>query len=377
MSTQENLDDKNSINSNDSNKLSNNEGTYDYEAVKRNNAGINFHKSEQEALAERGLSPKGEDCDMNTLTMEMPDSISHVFLISMSVASVLAISKFIVGFYSGSVSVALSSVDSLLDLMFSAMNFVLSKLALKPADDKHRYGLGKLEPLAAFLQSMFFMAVSGYILYAAVMRYMEGNYHIQTDIAIWVMAFSTIATLFLIIVLRHYHKKYNSKIIEADITHYSTDLVSNIGVLVALVLIFYTDYVIIDLIMSVIIACVLFYLSYKVFSGSISELLDESADEATIEIIENIVSSYKEIISVHEFKTRKSGRKLFVEMHIEICGKLSLYDAHFIADKIEGEIKKQVQFSEVVTHLDPCKYANEHTGDDVNDKNCHLRCKYE
>lgn len=54
----------------------------------------------------------------------------------------------------------------------------------------------------------------------------------------------------------------------------------------------------------------------------------------------------------HKLKTRKSGRIRYVELHLVFPENKSIKDAHDICDKIEYEIKQDLNYSEIMIHLE-------------------------
>ena len=82
-------------------------------------------------------------------------------LFAIASASVLALSKFSAGMFSGSMAVLSSGLDSMLDIFMSGMNFLAIREAAKPADYRHQYGHGKAENLAALIQSLVIIFTGG------------------------------------------------------------------------------------------------------------------------------------------------------------------------------------------------------------------------
>ena len=68
-----------------------------------------------------------------------------VFLIALKATS---------SWWTGSISVWASLLDSLLDLFASIMNFIAVRAASRPADEDHSYGHGKAESLTSLFQTL-------------------------------------------------------------------------------------------------------------------------------------------------------------------------------------------------------------------------------
>ena len=74
---------------------------------------------------------------------------------ALATAILLALSKAVAWWLSGSVSLLAGLTDSLLDGAASLLNLLAVHYALRPADEDHRYGHGKAEALAGLAQALF------------------------------------------------------------------------------------------------------------------------------------------------------------------------------------------------------------------------------
>src|SRR6201997_2542808 len=153
-----------------------------------------------------------------------------------TVAALLIAAKFLAWLETGSVALLSSLVDSLLDAVASLVNLVAVRHAMSPADREHRFGHGKAEPLAVLGQSAFIIG-SAMLLFAEAARRLIWPAPVENPPAgIAVMIFSIAVTLGLVIYQRYVVRRTGSIAVSADELHYRSDLVLNLGVIVALVL---------------------------------------------------------------------------------------------------------------------------------------------
>jgi hypothetical protein len=80
--------------------------------------------------------------------------------------------------------------------------------------------------------------------------------------------------------------------------------------------------------------------AFKIFGGSYYELMDTEFDEADRKRIKDIVKAHKEVISLHDLRTRRAGQNSFIQMHLELPPDMTLAEAHRISDEVEAEIMK-------------------------------------
>ena len=72
-----------------------------------------------------------------------------------------------------SVAVLSSLIDSLLDGFASLITMLAVHHALVPADDEHRFGHGKAEPLAALAQAAFVTGSAAILILQAINRFLH------------------------------------------------------------------------------------------------------------------------------------------------------------------------------------------------------------
>ena len=259
---------------------------------------------------------------------------------SSSMAFVLAILKVIVGFLTGSVAVIASAVDSILDMFVSIFNMIAVKVSESPANDVFNYGRGKIEGIAALFEGLLIISSAIFIVYEAVNKFIHHEAITQINLAFYVMIVSTIATFFLVMFLNYVAKKTDSLVIKSDATHYKTDLISNVAIIIVLVLVKLTGYYQIDFIVSVLIAMYIFKEALELVKDGFLNLLDVSLDFQTVEKIKEIIKKEPLVLDFHCLRTRQSGNRNFVDVHLVLTPDMKLKLAHTIIEKVEEKIRE-------------------------------------
>ena len=109
-----------------------------------------------------------------------------------------------------------------------------------------------------------------------------------------------------------------------------------------------------DPIASFIIALFILRLGYKIIMAGISQVVDKAADQTTCEAIKEIVNKHPEVKSLDDVKTRMFGMKLYVDLEIGLDYRLSLEEAHAIAEKIHDEIEEAIpEVIHCMIHVNP------------------------
>jgi len=272
---------------------------------------------------------------------------------SVTTALLLISVKIVAWFITDSVSIMATLIDSSLDVLASLVNLIAVRHALQPADKEHRFGHGKAEALAGMGQSMFIAGSAGILLLQAIERIIHPQVEmLGIDIGIGVMIFSIVATLVLISFQKYVIKQTNSTAIKADALHYQTDLWVNGSVIAALILASY-GYSHFDAVFALGIAIFILYSAWAIVKESIDLLMDHELPTEERHKIKAVVLNYPDARGCHDLRTRRSGTKVFIQLHLELDSSLSLYDAHAISDSVEAELKKLFTDVEIIIHEDP------------------------
>ncbi len=279
----------------------------------------------------------------------------RVALIAAASALILASGKMTTGFFSGSMAVLSSGVDSLLDVFMSAMNFYAIKKASEPADEQHRYGHGKAEDIAATFQSLIIVLSGFYIIARSVHAYMHKQAISYTFVDFFVMGLSLVSSFVISAALLRVGNKTDSRALKADALHYRSDLYSNSGALLAIILTYYTAITAFDLIFAVIAGIIILFSALKIFRKGFAGIMDARlSDEVERQIREIISGMSFPLAGFHKLRTRQSGSSKYIDFHLLACRKLNIDEAHALAHRIENRIKMTIEDADVIVHVEPC-----------------------
>ena len=153
---------------------------------------------------------------------------------SLSLAILLCLAKLGAAAATGSLAVLASLVDSLTDLVASAITFASVRIAQRPPDRGHRYGHGKAESLSALAQGALVAGSAGFILLDGIQRLIDPQPIAASGIGVAVMVMAILLTLGLVAFQRHVIRRTGSQAIAADSLHYRADLATNLAVMVVL-----------------------------------------------------------------------------------------------------------------------------------------------
>ena len=272
---------------------------------------------------------------------------------SVSTALILSIIKAGAVIYTGSLSVLSSMIDSLSDVLSSLITFVAVKFSDKPLTDRHRYGYGKIECVSALLQAAFIAGSAAFILYDGIKRFANPTPMRQTVSGIVIMVISLILTLMLIGFQKYVVKKTQSKAIAADSAHYVVDVLSNLAVILSLAVVHIWHIEWFDVVTALLIAAYLIFNAYDITADALKEITDAEVDPAIKDEILALVQKVDGVLGCHDFRSRVSGSRMFIELHLEMDGNATLFAAHEISDKVEQLIVNRFEQAQVIIHQDP------------------------
>ena len=274
-------------------------------------------------------------------------------ILSVSVATTLALLKIFAAFETGSVAVLGSLADSALDIAASAVTLFGVHIAAQPADEDHRFGHGKAEAMAAMFQVLVISVSAALILIQAARRFVTGGETSAPEYGIAVSAIAMIATLGLVAYQRSIVKRTGSVAIRTDSIHYSSDLLLNAAVMAALVLDGILGVRGADPFLGIAIALWLALGAWRGAQTAINQLMDrEWPDEKRRRVVE-VAKQHPQFRGIHDLRTRTSGMHDFVQFHLEVDPDLTVRDAHDVVEDVERALERAFPGADVLIHLDP------------------------
>lgn len=272
---------------------------------------------------------------------------------SVGVASILIVTKFTAWLMTDSVSLLSALIDSFLDAAASLVNLLAIHHALQPADREHRFGHGKAEPLASLAQAAFICGSAAFLLVQAGERMAHPRALSNTDIGYYVMVFSIVLTILLVGFQRYVVRKSGSIAIDADSLHYQTDVLINLGVMLSLFLSSSLGWVYADPLIAILIAFYIVKGAWGIGQSALAILMDRELEDEDRQKIRTIVMAHKEVLGLHDLRTRSSGVHVFIQFHLELDGDMRLKQAHDISEEVERELMEAFPNAEVIIHEDP------------------------
>lgn len=272
---------------------------------------------------------------------------------ALAVSGALICLKFAAWVATDSVAILSSLVDSALDAMASAINFVAVRHALAPPDAEHRFGHGKAESIAGLAQAAFVSGSALFLVFEALSRLASPRPVAYGDAGVAVMFVSIVLTFGLVRYQTYVVRRTGSTAIGADSLHYRADLLANLAIIGALVGAGRFDAAWIDSAAALLVAAYILYSAWGILRTALDGLMDREFPEAERRRILDIAAAHPQVRGVHDLRTRRSGPRGFVQLHLELKGSMTLRDAHVVSDRVEKDIVAAFPGTEAIIHQDP------------------------
>jgi len=278
-------------------------------------------------------------------------AIKRTLIIILVVNLSVAFSKGIYGLTTNSLSLIADALHSLFDASSNVIGLIGIRLAAKPADTEHPYGHWKYETVAAIVIAAMIFLTGIEIIESAIERFMAPETPrvnvFSFIIVIGTIIINVISTLY----EERKGKALDSSILMADALHTRSDIFVSASVLVSFIGIL-LGYTIIDPIVSVFIAIMIFHTGIEIAKESIEVLVDTSVIDTSK--IQAIVNQIDGIVESHKIRSRGQHNEISIDLHVTVDPEISVHDGHDIASEVEQILIEKVSgVRDVTVHIGP------------------------
>ena len=271
--------------------------------------------------------------------------------------SVILLADKLVAYYSThSVAILTDALESIVNVAAGFIGLYSLYVAGKPKDDDHPYGHGKAEFLSAAVEGTLIGSAGTIILYKAIQSIIRPVELEQIDYGIWLVAATAIANYAMGYFCLRTGKKNNSLALLASGKHLQSDTWSTAGIIVGLILLYFTGLKWIDSVVAIVFGTIIIVTGYKIIRSSIAGIMDEADNVLLGKLVEVINRSRRHNwIDLHNLRVIKYGSILHVDCHFTVPWYLNVHEAHAEIDALAAPVKKEFGESlELFVHSDGC-----------------------
>lgn len=238
-------------------------------------------------------------------------------MVALVLTGAFMIVEVIGGIISGSLALLADAGHMLTDTMALALAAMAFQVCKRPPDGKLTFGYQRFQILAAFVNGLSLLAVVGWIIYEAINRFIEPN-EILGETMLVVAAAGLLVNLFSFAVL-HSGDQENLNIRGAAL-HVAGDLLGSVAAIVAALVIIYTGWTLIDPILSIAVAALIFKSAWALVKRSGHILLEGAPEWLDVKAMQSrIVAGVPGVDEIHHVHIwGLTPQELMLTMHMSI-----------------------------------------------------------
>lgn len=286
----------------------------------------------------------------------MPNPQPPLTYVGVSIAAAIATIGLKFGAYALTQSVGLLSdaIEALVNLAAALGALWALSAAARPPDERYPFGQAKAEYFSSGFEGALIIVAAAAIAYAAVERLMH-----PTSITVGLAGplLSGVASainLGAAVWMLKGARLHRSITLEADAKHLLTDVWTSVGVLAGFVLVVITGIQSLDSLVALGVALHIVFTGWQLLQRSASGLLDQSLGPGDEASIKQVLDRYRsEKVDFHALRTRRSGQRAFVSLHVLVPPTWTVRMAHELANTVERDIIDSLTFVSVITHIEP------------------------
>ncbi len=263
----------------------------------------------------------------------------------------------------GSAAILSDAAESVVHVAAVAFAAYSLRLSLKPADEDHPYGHGKIGYMSAGFEGALIGVAALYILFEAGKKLIFGAHVERLGEGGAIVAAAALLNGGLGAYLVYMGKRHRSLILEANGRHVLTDCYTSVGVIVGIGLTLATGWTPFDPILAILVALNILWSGGALVRQAFGGLMDERdarLDRAVREALESAIPG--QIVEFHGLRHHRMGNTVYLDIHLLFREGALLRDAHDTATRLEHRIAAILQPHQAVmtTHLEPVEKHGAH-----------------
>ncbi|MDE6036023.1 MAG: cation diffusion facilitator family transporter [Ruminococcus sp.] len=279
--------------------------------------------------------------------------VSYVSIIGNLILSVF---KLFAGISANSGAMVSDAVHSASDVFSSFIVIIGVKVSARTEDKEHPYGHERMECVSAIVLAVVLLVTGLFIGADALRNISSGKYQTSEppELLAVISAVVSIAAKELMFWYTRFYAKYlNSDALMADAWHHRSDALSSVGALVGIVGT-RMGFSVLEPLASLLICVFIMKASVEIFREAVDKMIDHSCDENTENLIRDCVLKQSGVKNIDLLRTRIFGNRIYADIEISADGKISLNDAHSIAENVHSAVEMQFpEIKHIMVHVNP------------------------
>jgi len=282
----------------------------------------------------------------------------QILAVGVAVNAALATFKFASGWFGHSDALIADGLESTLDVLSSAMIWGALKYAARPPDSDHPYGHGKMESLAGLGGALLLLIAGGLVAAGSLKEIATGAASRPLPAPFTLIALVAVVAvkegMFRLASRRG--REVASRAVETDAWHHRSDALTSLAAAIgiSLCLVGGRAWVSADNWAALFSCAIIAFNGARMFKASLGELLDEQAPDEVIAKIKNAALAVEGVENIEKCRVRKSGLSLLADIHVRVCGGVTVTDGHAISHRVKDTLLRgDLHLIDVTIHIEP------------------------
>jgi cation diffusion facilitator family transporter len=253
----------------------------------------------------------------------------------------------------GSVGLLSDALESLVNLAGAMLAVAMLTVAARPEDDEHPYGHDKAEYFSSGAEGALIFIAAICMAFAAVRRLLAPHPLEQLGLGLAVSAAAALVNLGVALVIRRAGRRHGSVTLEANAQHLLTDVWTSAGVLIGVGAVAGTGRQWLDPVVALLVSVNIMWTGTGIVRSAITGLMDSALSPAEQLALQRAIGPHVIApVQVHALRSRQSGARRFVSLHVLVPGDWNVQRGHELLERIEADIRRSIPNASVLTHLE-------------------------
>jgi len=254
----------------------------------------------------------------------------------------------------GSVGLFSDAAESVVNLVAAVAALWALLYASRPPDEEHTFGHDKAEYFSSGLESALILIAAIWIGITAWDRLMDPQPLHNVGIGLSITLIAAAINGGVALVILRAGRRLRSITLQADAQHLLTDVWTSLGVVLGIATVQLTGWLVLDPLIGLLVTANILWTGVRLLRDTAQGLLDRALPSEDREVISRVLSRYEEKgIKFHALRTRASGARRFISMHVLVPGEWTVQQGHDLSEQIEKDLAEALPQSTFFIHIEP------------------------
>jgi cation diffusion facilitator family transporter len=254
----------------------------------------------------------------------------------------------------GSVGLFSDAAESVVNLVAAVAALWALLYASRPPDEEHAFGHDKAEYFSSGLESALILIAAIWIGITAWDRLMDPQPLHNVGIGLSITLIAAAINGGVALVILRAGRRLRSITLQADAQHLLTDVWTSLGVVLGIATVQLTGWLVLDPLIGLLVTANILWTGVRLLRDTAQGLLDRALPSEDREVISRVLSRYEEKgIKFHALRTRASGARRFISMHVLVPGEWTVQQGHDLSEQIEKDLAEALPQSTFFIHIEP------------------------